>query len=270
MDDLAAWNKHSGVEVSLLIAYYHLPRGNCQLGNYSLLLQAAVIVIAATNEPWAIDEGFLRTGRLGRVLYVGTLDEEGRREYFLRWFLDKARLMRVKLVSTEGTDADMIHQQHQLSITPTIRGHMMLSTQDIADLLTLDRHCYSSTSIIATSSSSQQQQQQLCGEEVEEEEHCFPTTHFESIINRLVNSTAGYTGADCHLLMKKACMNCYKHNKRSTPTIHPTATNIHPHHHPSYVLPSEAQFMQAIEGLVPSVSAREEKEYKLWQGSVKI
>ena len=241
------------------------------LGNYLLLSQAAVIVIAATNEPWAIDEGFLRTGRLGRVLYVGTLDEEGRREYFLRWFLDKARLLRAKLVSTD-TAADILqsrpeHQQQQQSTTPIISGHMTLSTQDIADLLALDRYCYSSASILATSSTSQQQQP--CGKE-EEEGRRFPTTHFESIINRLVNSTAGYTGADCHLLMKKACMNCYKHNKRSTPTTTSDDNNVHPHHHPSYFLPSEAQFMQAIEGLVPSVSPREEKEYKLWQASVKI
>ena len=243
------------------------------LGNYLLLSQAAVIVIAATNEPWAIDEGFLRTGRLGRVLYVGTLDEEGRREYFLRWFLDKARLLRAKLVSTD-TAADILQsrpehqQQQQQSTTPIISGHMTLSTQDIADLLALDRYCYSSASILATSSTSQQQQP--CGKEEEEEGRRFPTTHFESIINRLVNSTAGYTGADCHLLMKKACMNCYKHNKRSTPTTTSDDNNVHPHHHPSYFLPSEAQFMQAIEGLVPSVSPREEKEYKLWQASVKI
>ena len=243
------------------------------LCTYSLLLQAAVIVIAATNEPWEIDEGFLRTGRLGRVLYVGTLDEEGRREYFLRWFLEKARLLRAKVVSTDDTGAVNILQSHperqqqqQQSSTLAITGHMTLSTQDIADLLALDRYCYSSTSITVTFLSSQQQQQ--CRKE--EEGRRFPTTHFESIINRLVNTTAGYTGADCHLLMKKACMNCYKHNKRSTPTTTSDDNHVHPHHHPSYFLPSEAQFMQAIEGLVPSVLAREEKEYKLWQGSVKI
>ena len=234
-----------------------------------------MIIIAATNEPWAIDDGFLRTGRLGRVLYVGTLDEEGRREYFLRWFLDKARLLRAKLVSTEDTSVDMIDQPHQQSITLTLADHMTLSTRDIADLLTLDRHCYSSTSIIATSSPPRQQQQQgqqQSSQQEKEDGQRFPTTPFESIINRLVNSTAGYTGADCHLLMKKACMNCYKHNKRSTPTTTTTSddNNVHPHHHPSYFLPSEAQFMQAIEGLVPSVLAREEKEYKQWQASVKI
>jgi SpoVK/Ycf46/Vps4 family AAA+-type ATPase len=54
-DDLAAWNRHAGAE-------------------------AQVTVIAATNEPWAVDGSFLRPGRLGRCLLVGPLDCDGRRD----------------------------------------------------------------------------------------------------------------------------------------------------------------------------------------------
>ena len=42
-----------------------------------------VIVIAATNEPWAVDRGFLRPGRLERTIYIGTMSETGRREMLL-------------------------------------------------------------------------------------------------------------------------------------------------------------------------------------------
>lgn len=54
-DDLAVWNRYAGAE-------------------------AQVTVVAATNEPWAVDVGFLRPGRLGRCLLVGPLDCCGRRE----------------------------------------------------------------------------------------------------------------------------------------------------------------------------------------------
>jgi cell division protease FtsH len=40
---------------------------------------SSVTVLAATNEPWAVDVGFLRPGRLDRTLYVGTLEVGARR-----------------------------------------------------------------------------------------------------------------------------------------------------------------------------------------------
>jgi len=40
------------------------------------------IVIASTNEPWAIDRSFLRPQRLERCLFVGPLSAEGRVEFF--------------------------------------------------------------------------------------------------------------------------------------------------------------------------------------------
>ena len=56
IDDIALYNEHAGVE-------------------------SMVTVIAATNEPWAVDSGFLRPGRLDKVIFVGTLEESARRTW---------------------------------------------------------------------------------------------------------------------------------------------------------------------------------------------
>eukprot|EP01041_Mallomonas_annulata_P000964 gene964-1872_t len=56
---------------------------------------AHVAVLAATNEPWAVDAGLLRGGRLDRVLFVGPLDAAGRSE-----------LLRVHLESEDDVDMD--------------------------------------------------------------------------------------------------------------------------------------------------------------------
>lgn len=56
MDDINNWNQYAGSD-------------------------SLVIIIGATNEPWAIDNSFLRSGRFGHVEYVGLLDEQGRLEY---------------------------------------------------------------------------------------------------------------------------------------------------------------------------------------------
>ena len=37
-----------------------------------------ITVIAATNEPWSIDSGFLRPGRFDKKVFVGPLDLKGR------------------------------------------------------------------------------------------------------------------------------------------------------------------------------------------------
>ena len=56
LDDLREWNRFAGLE-------------------------STVIVLAATNEPWAVDPSFLRPGRLGECVFVGPLDAEGRQAY---------------------------------------------------------------------------------------------------------------------------------------------------------------------------------------------
>ena len=53
LDDIVAWNIFAGPH-------------------------ALVSVIAATNEPWAIDPSFLRPGRFDRCILVGSLDKEAR------------------------------------------------------------------------------------------------------------------------------------------------------------------------------------------------
>lgn len=55
-DDLAVWNKNAG--------------------EHSL-----VLVVAATNEPWAVDKGFLRPGRFDVILYVGPLRADERAKF---------------------------------------------------------------------------------------------------------------------------------------------------------------------------------------------
>lgn len=46
-------------------------------------------MLAATNEPWAIEDSFLRPGRLGKCIFMGPLESEGRYEFFLNSFLQQ-------------------------------------------------------------------------------------------------------------------------------------------------------------------------------------
>ena len=74
-DDLSIWNEHAGIE-------------------------SMVTVIAATNEPWAIDRSFLRSGRLEKSVYLGTLDEIGRKQIIIE------QLSKMKLENSNGGDYD--------------------------------------------------------------------------------------------------------------------------------------------------------------------
>lgn len=56
LDDIGTWNTYAGTA-------------------------SLITVIAATNEPWAVDSGFLRPGRFDKKVFVGPLDTTGR--YFL-------------------------------------------------------------------------------------------------------------------------------------------------------------------------------------------
>jgi len=78
------WNSNDTDEVgsslssTLASCFDDINNWNSNAGNESL-----VTIIAATNEPWAIDSGFLRAGRFDRVLFVGPLDEDGRSSFIL-------------------------------------------------------------------------------------------------------------------------------------------------------------------------------------------
>lgn len=52
------------------------------IGHWNMYAGSAslVTVIAATNEPWCVDAGFLRPGRFDRKVFVGPLDVMGRYE----------------------------------------------------------------------------------------------------------------------------------------------------------------------------------------------
>lgn len=77
-DDVCAWNENAGTE-------------------------SLVTVFAATNEPWAIDSGFLRPGRLERSIFVGPLDHSGRKEYFHSWFHSKLMEYDVSILTQDDT-----------------------------------------------------------------------------------------------------------------------------------------------------------------------
>jgi hypothetical protein len=62
MDDISEWNRGSGVGASIL-------------------------VVGATNEPWALDAALLRKGRFDKAYFVGPLDPDGRMQ-FLQTYWD--------------------------------------------------------------------------------------------------------------------------------------------------------------------------------------
>ena len=59
LDDIVSWNSNAGPEF-------------------------IVTVMAATNEPWAVDEILLRSGRFDKVVFVGPMSASGRRELLLK------------------------------------------------------------------------------------------------------------------------------------------------------------------------------------------
>lgn len=61
-------------------------------------------MIASTNEPWAIDSGFLRPGRLGTAILLGPLDAEGRRAFTVNQL--RAQFMRVCKHTGKNKDDD--------------------------------------------------------------------------------------------------------------------------------------------------------------------
>eukprot|EP01034_Spumella_vulgaris_P027748 gene27748-34515_t len=60
-----------------------------------------VTVIAASNEPWCIDNTFLRSGRMSVCLYVGALDADGRTEFLQQRLSEMLRTVKVDKKSVE-------------------------------------------------------------------------------------------------------------------------------------------------------------------------
>ena len=61
LDDVSTWNSTAGCSYN-------------------------VTVIAATNEPWAVDDILLRSGRFDKIIFVGPLSRLGRKELLLKLF----------------------------------------------------------------------------------------------------------------------------------------------------------------------------------------
>lgn len=76
-DDLCVWNGHAGSG-------------------------SLVTVVAATNEPWSVDRGFLRPGRFDRLIYVGPLQPEERCAFFAQAVALEETAIEALVASTEG------------------------------------------------------------------------------------------------------------------------------------------------------------------------
>jgi SpoVK/Ycf46/Vps4 family AAA+-type ATPase len=102
-DDLAEWNAHAGSS-------------------------SLVTVIAATNEPWAVDEGFLRPGRFDRVLFVGPLSEVDRAAFLQQAgveIVDKVLLD--KTAGFSGADMELLAiraQKLQIGVRTTAEAFL--------------------------------------------------------------------------------------------------------------------------------------------------
>ena len=96
-------------------------------------------VIASTNEPWAIDSGFLRPGRLGTAILLGPLDAEGRRAFAASQL--KAQYLRVCHHTTGTNYCDSDHWEDKL-IAHVGLGRVVSATEgftgaDMQRLITL-------------------------------------------------------------------------------------------------------------------------------------
>ena len=69
-------------------------------------------MIASTNEPWAIDSGFLRPGRLGTAILLGPLDAEGRKAFTVNQL--RAQFMRVCKHTGNNNNDDKDHSEDKL------------------------------------------------------------------------------------------------------------------------------------------------------------
>ncbi len=80
-----------------------------------------VLVLGATNEPWAVDEGFLRQGRFDRAVLVGPLKIEERQHYLLARvaILKKSSLKRagVKVVIRDSGEGENTDKDEGLALT---------------------------------------------------------------------------------------------------------------------------------------------------------
>jgi SpoVK/Ycf46/Vps4 family AAA+-type ATPase len=79
--------------------------------------ESLITVIASTNEPWSIDIGFLREGRLGRKILIGPLDKAGRIEFLENSMIDLIRRITTSNPTNNDTDnTNIINSSNNNSI----------------------------------------------------------------------------------------------------------------------------------------------------------
>ncbi|MHA1330679.1 MAG: AAA family ATPase [Candidatus Hodarchaeales archaeon] len=88
-----------------------------------------ILVIAATNMPWRIDNAFLRPGRLDKVLYVG-LPNQNDRICLLRHFLEKR--------TTDCVDSNLYKEEHLRELANELEGYSCADIEQIIDEAALE------------------------------------------------------------------------------------------------------------------------------------
>ena len=116
-DDVDAWNRYGSID-------------------------AQIVVIAATNEPWAIDDGFLRSGRLGKQLFVGTLDLVGRTELISDWYFNQKRKSFDYIAKYIDDGKDSLERQSSSLQSSTVSTvHVHVSSEEIDWIAEIACHC---------------------------------------------------------------------------------------------------------------------------------
>ena len=88
-----------------------------------------ILIIAATNMPWGIDNAFLRPGRLDKVLYVGLPNLEDR-IHLLRLFLGKR--------TSDCVDSNLYEEEHLRDLASKLEGYSGADIEQINDEAALE------------------------------------------------------------------------------------------------------------------------------------
>ena len=213
-DDLQLWNTYAGAE-------------------------SAVTIIAATNEPWAIDGGFLRAGRLDRLIYVGPLDEGGRRDLFYQYYAKH-------IVKSATYDIESDNVTHGVGVNSSS-----------LDSLThpMVQHAADNPSF----------------------NDSLPASSYQSrlsiLLSNLVACTHRFTGADCQLLVKRASLQCFLSYRDAIDIadrqriLYDSRSIIN---RDDIVLPTWKHFQEALKVVRASTSVEDIDEYEEWRASLKL
>lgn len=88
-----------------------------------------ILIIAATNMPWGIDNAFLRPGRLDKSLYIG-LPNQNDRIHLLRLFLEKR--------ATDCVDSNLYGEEPLCDLANQLKDYSGADIEKIVDETALD------------------------------------------------------------------------------------------------------------------------------------